>query len=155
MCPVLPADPEEQGKEVRMEEANKGVQGALEPWPAGTLRSWPRWRCPAKRPGKSMGVTRSWNVSALEKWEFGAWGRCLLWVFAFFMNSLHSAVPSFLLISGTCVAYFTVLLVVEKEKNLERKWFNLLLLGCLLFSQGSSLLVDCKILPSKNFLIVN
>lgn len=26
MCPVLPADPEEQGKEVRMEEDKKGVQ---------------------------------------------------------------------------------------------------------------------------------
>lgn len=76
-------------------------------------------------------------------------------VVAFFMNSLHSAVLSFLLISVTCVACFTDLLLVEKGKNLEGKWFNLLLLGCLSFSQDSSLVVACKILLSKNFLIVS
>lgn len=111
----------------------------------------------AKSPVKSMGITRSWSISVLEKWCFGAQGRgrYLVWVVAFFMNSLHSAVLSFLLIFVTCVACFTDLLLVEKGKNLEGKWFNLLLLGCLSFSQDSSLVVACKILVSKNFLIVN
>lgn len=59
-----------------------------------------------------------WSISALEKWGFGGGeGACYgFWP----SNSLHSAVPALLLISGTCAAYFTVLLLVEKGKDLER-----------------------------------
>lgn len=67
----------------------------------------------------------------------------LILVIAFCMNSLHSAVPSFLLISGTCVAYFTVLMLVGKGKKSGKEMVQFASAGLFIIFKDSGLVKYC------------
>lgn len=69
-CPGCSSQRAGQGSQ-QGERQEGHAELVLEPCPAAKLRSWPR-RCPAKRPVKSMGGTKS--ISVLEKWGFGGGG---------------------------------------------------------------------------------